>query len=501
MLIGGYRDALSFPPGEKITFNSESFITSRAAPLQPFLEKMLQLQIFQQFIEGRLHMLSEGEGFNDEFEFEVNMYSDKNTHRLKTQYKEWLSGIKKEGSAILKSVNPAMKLAYKQVRDKGKQARDKTKRAYKDLRHKLGDKAPSNRPRSAPSSPNTSPTQNRRMYKLHENSVKKSASGIFGNSSDVHEPTSERTPKNIIGKVTLRPKTTAVSDLISVSEDNLNFEPLNMNLMDDLADVMLRRCSITSPELASLAMQTSNVQKRDAAPLMPPPRVPSLNEKQMHTSRSDNLIQLESPPDDLTTIFDPLASRKIFTNGQNSSKNQDGFSTTVTPFQSSLSSSNQRLSSKDSTIPLQNFNSTNIASFNGQPSTSVSFNPFASDGFAMSSNPFGTTTTVISTMNGASNKLSLDTGFASVSPTNQRVLQTAQFFDSLNGSSTTSAFPVTFPSSSVEPNSSPNGGMLDMKPGHVKTTSDWYGHLNGSLNKSELNESSEKRSTWQQFDV
>ena len=39
--------------------------------MQPFLEQMLQLQIFRQFIEERLQMLNTGKGFTDEFEMEA----------------------------------------------------------------------------------------------------------------------------------------------------------------------------------------------------------------------------------------------------------------------------------------------------------------------------------------------------------------------------------------------------------------------------------------------
>lgn len=49
-LIGGYRDALKFQPGQKVTFDEERFIETRPVSLQPFLRKMLQLQIFQQVI-------------------------------------------------------------------------------------------------------------------------------------------------------------------------------------------------------------------------------------------------------------------------------------------------------------------------------------------------------------------------------------------------------------------------------------------------------------------
>ena len=39
--------------------------------MQPFLEQMLQLQIFRQFCEERLAMLNDRRGISDEFEMEV----------------------------------------------------------------------------------------------------------------------------------------------------------------------------------------------------------------------------------------------------------------------------------------------------------------------------------------------------------------------------------------------------------------------------------------------
>lgn len=47
-LIGGYWNALTLKPGEKITFNPEKFVESRPSAMQPFLQKMLELQLFQQ---------------------------------------------------------------------------------------------------------------------------------------------------------------------------------------------------------------------------------------------------------------------------------------------------------------------------------------------------------------------------------------------------------------------------------------------------------------------
>ena len=112
-LIGDYRDALRFRQGEQSTFCSEALVQSRPPALRPFLESMLQLQIFQQFIEERLDMLNSGQGFSDEFELEACLYSDKSSSRLKQQYKEWLATMRKESGALLKKANPAVRHAVK----------------------------------------------------------------------------------------------------------------------------------------------------------------------------------------------------------------------------------------------------------------------------------------------------------------------------------------------------------------------------------------------------
>ncbi|VDO94785.1 unnamed protein product [Soboliphyme baturini] len=103
-LIGGYREALQFRPGESITFNQAAFLQTRPAHFRGFLEKMFHLQIFQQFIEDRLQKLNSGEGFMDEFEDECAMYSDKNFNKYKYQYNEWMKNMKKEGGAFVKHI-------------------------------------------------------------------------------------------------------------------------------------------------------------------------------------------------------------------------------------------------------------------------------------------------------------------------------------------------------------------------------------------------------------
>ncbi|KAM3969054.1 LOW QUALITY PROTEIN: DENN domain-containing protein 1A [Aphomia sociella] len=151
-LIGGYRDAIKIENGQLITFNAEAFVRTRKN-MQQFLRKILQSQIFQQFIDERLDLLNSGRGFNDEFEIECNYHADKlNTgsgQRLKQQYRDWAKTVKKEGGAFFKTVkdkaNPAVQSAVKTVRQGGKNM----KSAVKGLKSKIP------RTGSRPSSINT----------------------------------------------------------------------------------------------------------------------------------------------------------------------------------------------------------------------------------------------------------------------------------------------------------------------------------------------------------
>ncbi|XP_021192913.3 DENN domain-containing protein 1A isoform X1 [Helicoverpa armigera] len=151
-LIGGYRDAIKIENGQLITFNPEAFVRTRKN-MQPFLTKILQSQIFRQFIDERLDLLNSGRGFNDEFEVECNHYADKlNTgsgQKLKQQYRDWAKTVKKEGGAFFKTVkdkaNPAVQSAVKTVRQGGKNV----KSAVKGLKNKMP------RTGSRPSSINT----------------------------------------------------------------------------------------------------------------------------------------------------------------------------------------------------------------------------------------------------------------------------------------------------------------------------------------------------------
>lgn len=55
-------------------------------------------------------MLNSGLGFSDEFEMEACQYSEKSSSKLKQQYKEWTSSMRKEGTAFFKSVKEKVRV-------------------------------------------------------------------------------------------------------------------------------------------------------------------------------------------------------------------------------------------------------------------------------------------------------------------------------------------------------------------------------------------------------
>uniref|UniRef100_H3AKJ7 DENN/MADD domain containing 1B n=1 Tax=Latimeria chalumnae TaxID=7897 RepID=H3AKJ7_LATCH len=124
-LFGAYRDALRYKPGEPITFCEESFVNPRSSTMKHFLEGATNLQLFKQFIEGRLVKLNTGRGFSDAFEEEITLggYCGGNSK----SYQQWMHTVKvrqKSGAffntAVTKA-SPAVKTMYKFAKNHAKQ--------------------------------------------------------------------------------------------------------------------------------------------------------------------------------------------------------------------------------------------------------------------------------------------------------------------------------------------------------------------------------------------
>ncbi|XP_074953322.1 DENN domain-containing protein 1B isoform X3 [Phalacrocorax aristotelis] len=133
-LFGSYRDALRYKPGEPITFCENSFVKHRSSSTKQFLETAVNLQLFKQFIDGRLLKLNAGRGFSDVFEEEITAggFCGGNSR----SYQQWMHTVKKGGALIntaMTKATPAVKTAYKFAKH---QARQGIKEVKSKLKHK-----------------------------------------------------------------------------------------------------------------------------------------------------------------------------------------------------------------------------------------------------------------------------------------------------------------------------------------------------------------------------
>ncbi|XP_032382043.1 DENN domain-containing protein 1B isoform X1 [Etheostoma spectabile] len=114
-LFGSYRDALRYKPGEPITFCEESFVNHRSSTMRNFLSIAVNLQLFKQFIDGRLAKLNAGRGFSDVFEEEITEggFCGSNSR----SYQQWMHTVKRGGALINTAVTKAKSHAKRGIRD------------------------------------------------------------------------------------------------------------------------------------------------------------------------------------------------------------------------------------------------------------------------------------------------------------------------------------------------------------------------------------------------
>jgi len=288
-LIGGYRDALRYRQGEKITFSEDAFIMSRSTSLQPFLEQMLQLQLFRQFIDERLALLNSGKGFSDEFELECVAFTEKSNKKFKAQYSAITYNVKREGAALANALkekaNPAMKQAVKSVKDGGKMAKTKAKASYKDVKSKFKEnkdefKDDSSSTHSAPSSP--TPSRSSTLQHSHPNPLTR-------NNTDLN-----------FGRVLKYERFDPPDERRQLSPEFEELPKLEYNLMSELDEIMMRNKSgsINSPERrvghSDLSTNSTPVRKISV----------SNNSSDRKTSVGD-LISLANEGEQ-QVVFDPL---------------------------------------------------------------------------------------------------------------------------------------------------------------------------------------------------
>jgi hypothetical protein len=117
-IIGGYRDAIKYP-GSRLKFDNDAFIESQPSSHRAFASKIVELQIFQQFIEERLKFIESGSDLTDIFEIEVELHAER-VGRKFTKYKDFIKSIRNKA-------NPAMKNAMKGMKAIGKELKLKIK--------------------------------------------------------------------------------------------------------------------------------------------------------------------------------------------------------------------------------------------------------------------------------------------------------------------------------------------------------------------------------------
>ncbi|XP_049585005.1 DENN domain-containing protein 1B isoform X2 [Syngnathus scovelli] len=114
-LFGSYRDALRYKPGEPITFCEESFVSHRSSTMRNFLSMAVNLQLFKQFIDGRLAKLNAGRGFSDVFEEEITEGGFCGSNAK--SYQQWMHTVKRGGALINTAVIKAKSHAKRGIRD------------------------------------------------------------------------------------------------------------------------------------------------------------------------------------------------------------------------------------------------------------------------------------------------------------------------------------------------------------------------------------------------
>jgi hypothetical protein len=110
ILIGGYRDAISYQE-HKIKFSKEAFIESQSSQYRPFIEKIVHMQIFEQFIEERLNLIETGTESTDDFEIEVELHAAK-MGRKSNQYKEFIRNIKGKANPVVKNAVKSVRMSF-----------------------------------------------------------------------------------------------------------------------------------------------------------------------------------------------------------------------------------------------------------------------------------------------------------------------------------------------------------------------------------------------------
>lgn len=125
-LIGGYRDAIKYSES-RLKFDNDMFIESQSPANKAFVQKIVQLQIFQQFIEERLKIIQAGSEMSDEFEMEVELHAERMGKKF-NQYKEFIKNFRSRANPAMKNAVKSVKATCKELKFKIKDNSQKTEK-------------------------------------------------------------------------------------------------------------------------------------------------------------------------------------------------------------------------------------------------------------------------------------------------------------------------------------------------------------------------------------
>ncbi|XP_008404787.1 DENN domain-containing protein 1B isoform X1 [Poecilia reticulata] len=238
-LFGSYRDALRYKPGEPITFCEESFANHRSSTMKNFLSMAVNLQLFKQFIDGRLAKLNAGRGFTDVFEEEITEggFCGSNSR----SYQQWMHTVKRGGAFFNTAVSKAKVHAKRGIRDfKGRL------KAREDEEDGM-----TVRPGSPTSTKSLSP---RRLQKMRRHNLNKSPMSVgprdLGYGLDDDElDTASKISSEDSGEV--RSYTEDSDDSDSFYPDNDPSPSSQMNLLEEILDSLTTTTTMDQGKLSA----------------------------------------------------------------------------------------------------------------------------------------------------------------------------------------------------------------------------------------------------------
>ncbi|XP_034452934.1 DENN domain-containing protein 1B isoform X2 [Hippoglossus hippoglossus] len=99
LLFGGYRDALQTHEEGEICFSEKMFLDHKSHSMRQFLQSAVHLQLFKEFIDGRLDILNKGKEPDDLFEEEI--LKCEATAGTSKSYQQLVGNLKKGGGALI----------------------------------------------------------------------------------------------------------------------------------------------------------------------------------------------------------------------------------------------------------------------------------------------------------------------------------------------------------------------------------------------------------------